>query len=547
MVLKGTRMSSNKSSLRSRIAMIATAGITGALLAGSPLAASAAPTVITYDSANPADYASVLMHTGGGGGTDWAPWLDSEGLNAPWVTGDKNWHGRDGWGSHNWAVQDDGNGSSALWVQKAQAGAASSGIQVAKVANGSSLISSANKTISVKVMAIDANVPVEATLTDTFGGNVLKAVATAANAGQYNTITFDFANPTSGSYISNFSYTTLSLVFDPANAIAGNAHDDWGQGTASATVSKAYILDNLTYEVITGADTPPGPDVPHLLTYEDADALGTLAAGSASDAKWAGSFGSGGSGIANPPVKHTGKALEFNKVGGDAWTGLNLVAAPSGEVITSALYKTVSFDYYSPETALTPVSIKLIASDNSAVRAAFKAKKGWQTFSIDFSTVTGAGGTWSADKNYTQVAFFPNWADDDIRPVGVTNPATPMASKKFYIDNVAFNGFALPTKTGTPTKSGTAKVGRVLTAAGVTFAGNRITRGFKWYRCSVQGKTVKATAPTSADKCSVISGATAATYTLVKADKGKYIRAALTATTAAGTVTALTTSTSKVG
>ena len=530
--------------------MLTTAGITGALLAGSPLAASAAPTVVDYTSTNPADY-SVLMHTGGGGGTDWAPWLDSEvGMNAPWITGDKNWHGRDGWAAHNWAVQDDGSGTNgALWVQKAQAGAASSGIQVAKVANGSSLISSANKVITVKVKAADANVPIEATLTDIYGGNVLKVTATAANADAYNVVSFDFGAATTGSYISNFSYTTLSLVFDPANAIAGNSHEDWGQGPASATVSKAYIIDDLSYTVVTGADTPPGPDVPHLLTYEDADTLGTLAAGAASEAKWAGSFGSGGSGIATltGALKHTGKALEFNKVGGDAWTGLNLVAAPAGEVITSALYKTISFDYYSPETALTPVSIKLIASDNSAVRAAFKAKKGWQTFSIDMSTVTGAGGTWSADKNYTQLAFFPNWADADILPAGVTNPATPMVSKKFYIDNVAFNGYALPTKTGSPTKTGTAKVGQVITAGGITFAGNRITRGFKWYRCTVQGKTVKATAPAAADKCSAISGATAATYTLVKADKGKYIRVALTATTAAGTVYALTTSTSKVG
>ncbi|MFM2024884.1 MAG: hypothetical protein RLZZ56_897 [Actinomycetota bacterium] len=543
-------MSSNSSVLRSRIAMMATVGITGALLAGSPLAASAAPTVVDYTSTNAADY-PVLMHTGGGGGTDWAPWLDSEaGMNAPWVTGDKNWHGRDGWAAHNWAVQDDGSGTNgALWVQKAQAGAASSGIQVAKVANGSSLISSANKVITIKVKAADANVPVEATLTDTFGGNVLKAVATATTADAYNTLSFNFASPTSGTYISNYSYTTLSLVMDPENAIAGNSHEDWGNGGASATVSKAYILDDLTYEVITGADTPPGPDVPHLLTFETADTLGSLAAGSASDAKWAGSFGSGGSGIVTPAgsLKHTGKALEFNKVGGDAWTGLNLVAAPAGEVITSSLYKTIKFDYYSPISTLTPVSIKLIASDNSAVRAAFKAKKGWQTFSIDMSTLSGANGVWSADKNYTQLAFFPYWADADILPAGVTNPVTPMLSKKFYIDNVAFNGFALPTKVGTPTKSGTAKVGRVLTAAGVTFAGNRITRGFKWYRCSVQGKTAKSTAPASSDKCSTISGATAATYTLTTSDKGKYIRVALTATTAAGTVYALTTSTSKVG
>ena len=540
-------MSSKTSSFRQRLAMLTTAGITGALLAASPLAANAAgATIVDYASTNPADYASVLTNVGGGGGLAWAPWADAEaGMNAPWVVGDKNWRGREGW-TKGWTVQDDGSGTNnALWIHKSQAGAASSGIQVVKLPNGSSLISSSNKVITVKVKAADANVPFEATLTDAFGGNVLKAVATATTADAYNTLSFNFGSPTSGSYVSNFSYTTLSIVADPENAIAGNAHDDWGQGPASATVSKAYILDDVTYTAITGADTPPGPDVPHLLTFEDADTLGTLAAGGASDAKWAGSFGSSGSGMALPPVKRTGKALEFNKGTGDAWAGMNLVQAPSGEVITSSLYKTIKFDYYSPDAVNSPVMLKLIATDDSAVRAVFTAKKGWQTFSIDVSTVSGAGGSWSADKNYTKLVLFPNWADADVMPAGLANVA--LTGQKYYIDNVAFNGFALPTKVGTPTKSGTAKVGRVLTAGGVTFAGNRIVRGFKWYRCSVQGKTVKSTAPTSSDKCSAISGATGATYTLTKSDKGKYIRVALTATTAAGTVYALTTSTSKVG
>jgi len=540
-------MSSKKRSLRSSLAMLATAGMTGALLASSPLAASAAPTVVNFTSTTFADYPT-LTFTGGAGGVSWAPWangIPDAANNAPGVSGASNWNGRAGWTARNYVVQDDGSGTNnALWVQKAIAGCGNSGVQVAKIANGSSLISSANKAITLKVKAADANVPVEATLTDTYGGNVLKVSATTGAAGEYSTLTFNFANATSGTYVSNFSYTTLSLVMDPGNAIAG-AGTNWGTCGDGANASKLYILDDLTYEVITGADTPPGPDVPHLLTFEPADSLGALAAGAATADRWSGSFGSGGSGIANPPVKRTGKALEFNKAGGDMWTGVALVQAPSGEVITSAQYKTVTFDYYSPETALTPVSVKLLVNDADYVRAAFKAKKGWQTFTVDFSTVTGAGGTWSADKNYTKFVVYPHWADADILPAGVSNP-TVLAGKKFYIDNVAFNGYALPTKVGTPAQSGTAKVGRVLTAAGVTLSGNRIVRSFKWYRCTVQGKTVKFTAPASTDKCSVISSATAATYTLVAADKGKYVRVAFVGTTAAGSLYALSTSTSKV-
>jgi hypothetical protein len=535
-------MSSKTRSLRISLAMLATAGMTGALLASSPLAASAAETVVDYTSSTPADY-TVLTNVGGGGGLGWAPWDGADiGLNAPWVVGENNWKGREGW-PKGWAVQ-----GGALWMHKAQAGAASSGLQVAKVANGSSLISSANKVITVKVKAADANVPVEATLTDTFGGNTLKVTATAATADQFNTLSFDFGAATTGTYISNYSYTTLSLVMDPANAIAGNVHDDWGQGGASATNSKAYIIDDLTYTVVTGADTPPGPDVPHLLTFETADTLGSLAAGAANDAKWSGSFGSGGSGIVTPTgsMKRTGKALEFNKVGGDVWTGMNLVEAPAGEVITSSLYKTVKFDYYSPTSTLTPVTIKLVATDNSAVLAAFKAKKGWQTFSVDFGTLSGANGVWDANKTYTKLVLYPNFSEANIMPTGVANPTVPMVSKKFLIDNVAFNGFALPTKVGTPSKSGTAKVGRVITAAGVTLNGNRIVRSFKWYRCSVQAKSVKYSAPSSSDRCSTISGANASTYTLKSSDKGKYIRVAFVGTTAAGTYYAVSTSTSKV-
>ena len=543
-------MSSKKRSLRSSLALLATAGMTGALLASTPLAASAAETVVTYTSTTSTDYPELLA-VGGGGGVRWAPFPDGEGNNAPWVEGATNWRGREGWptgdNARNFVVQDDGSGNNALWVQKAKAGCKDSGIQLAKIATGSSLISSSNKIITVKMKANDANVPVEATLTDINGGNALKVEVTSGAAGEYNTLSFNFANATSGTYVSNFSYTTLSLVMDPLNAIAGTGTDWAGCGDGAAS-SRVYLLDDLTYTVATGGETPPPPAaVPHLLTFEAADTLGSQAAGNATDVKWPGSFGSGGSGIANPPVKRTGKALEFNKIGADAWTGWNLVQAPTGEVITNSLYKTIKFDYYSPETKLTPVTIKLVATDDSAVLAAFKAKKGWQTFSIDFGTLSGANGVWSAEKTYTKLVLYPNFSEANIMPTGVTNPTVPMlVGKKFYVDNVAFNGFALPTKVGTPTKSGTAKVGRVLTAAGVTMSGNGIAQSFKWYRCSVQGKTVKATAPASSDKCSAIAGATAGTYTLVKADKGKYVRVAFVGTTAAGTLYALSTSTSKV-
>ena len=535
-------MSSKFSSLKSRIAMVATAGLTGALLASSPLAANAAATVVGYTSTDRAAYPE-LASTGGNGGVSWLAFPDEENNNAPQINGATNWRGRAGWGvgdgARNFAVQDDGSGTNnALWVQKAKAGCPNSGIQLAKLANGSSLISSANKVISIKVKAFDASVPVEATLTDINGGNVLKVTATAATANTYNTLSFNFANATTGTYVSNFSYTTLSLVMDPANAIAGTG-TNWGTCGDGANASKAYILDNLTYTAITGADTPPGPDVPHKLTFEADDVFGPLAVGDPVDGtKWAGQFEGAGTGVANPPVAKSGKALEIAKAG-NPWSGVNLFQAPAGEQITSADYKVVSFDYFSPDSVATPMQVKMEGTATALI--AVDAVPGWNHFDLDMSTASG----WSASAQFTKLVMFPDFKDNGVGPA--TSAPVDRTGQKYYVDNVTFNGFALPTKTGAQKLTGTAKVGKVLTAGGATFAGNRITRSFKWYRCTVQGKTVKATLPAAADKCSAISGATAATYTLKSADKGKFIRVALTATTAAGTVNALTTSTSKVG
>lgn len=541
-------MLSKTSPLRLPLAMLATAGITGALLAGSSLAASAAPTVITYTSTDRAAYPE-LAPIGGGGGVSWKPWPDAEGLNAPSIVGDKNWLDREGWGigddAKGFAVQDDGSGTNnALWVQKAQAGLASSGVQLASLNNGQSLISSSNRIITVKVKAFDASVPVKAILTDFYGGNVLVANATAKTANAYNTLTFSFVKPASGTYKTNFSYSKLSLVFDPLNAKAGNYHADWGQGTESATTSKAYIVDNLTYTVSNGATLAAGPDVGRILTFETGDTVGALAAGEPSATKFAGSFGGGGSGIATPATPRTGNALEFNKsAGGEVYAGVNLVQSPAGEVITSARYKTISFDFFSPETVTVPFMVELTPLSGALLQRAVDVVPGWSTVTVDFGAETGVG-VYSDAALYTKLTVFPNFKADGVGPA--TSTAAPLGSI-YYIDNVVYNGYALATTTDLPTYSMTPIVGNVLTAGAVSWTGNTVQRSYKWYRCSVAGATARATAPITEDRCVAISKATAASYKLTSSDKGKYVRLAVIGTTTAGASYALAPSTPKVG
>jgi hypothetical protein len=533
--MKGTRMLNISKNLRRRISMIASLGITGALLASAPMTANAAATttVINFNaSTTRADYPS-LMAVGGGGGVKFAPWEDASGNNAPGVSGETNWLGRAGWTERNFAVQPDG-GDNALWVQKGRGGCQDSGIQVATLANGRSFISASHTAVTASVWAADGGVDVRATLTDAFGGRAVSKTVTTGRANAYNTLTFDFGDATSGTLIPGYSYSRLSLVFDPANAKAGNGHDYWYQNCTDtgASVSKLYKVDDISFSSAAASAAVVG-DKPHLLTYEDSDTLGNLAIGEPIG-KWAGVFGGAGSGTSVPATAHTGKALEFNKGSSEAWAGINLLQAPggenaSGEVITSANYKTISFDYFSP-AANSPVQLKLIASDGSDAIKVFVASAGWQTLSVDMSTIE----TWSSSKQYNQLVLYPGFAD--VLPQGVLNAGAN--GQLYYVDNVNINGYVGLT--------GTAKKGSRLTLAGNTWSGAPGSVSFKWYRCTVAGATEKATAPVTADKCTVISGATAATYTLGSSDKGKYVRGQITTTASGLTVIALSRTTGKV-
>ena len=112
-----------------------------------------------------------------------------------------------------------------------------------------------------------------------------------------------------------------------------------------------------------------------------------------------------------------------------------------------------------------------------------------------------------------------------------------------------FGTFKAPTRSVAASITGTAKVGKVLTAKNGTWAGTApIAYTYKWYRCTVVGKTATTAAPASSAKCSVIAGKTLSTYKLVAADKGKFVRVLVTATNPAGTGLSLSKSTAaKIG
>ena len=81
-----------------------------------------------------------------------------------------------------------------------------------------------------------------------------------------------------------------------------------------------------------------------------------------------------------------------------------------------------------------------------------------------------------------------------------------------------------------PTVSGTAKVGKTLTAKNGTWTGSptpRVTR--QWYACKTAVTAAKSTVPSN---CSKISGAIGTSLKLASAQKGKYVTVLVTGTSA---------------
>jgi hypothetical protein len=88
-------------------------------------------------------------------------------------------------------------------------------------------------------------------------------------------------------------------------------------------------------------------------------------------------------------------------------------------------------------------------------------------------------------------------------------------------------GQQLPTNLVAPGITGTAAIGKVLTASSGSWDGNGLTYTFQWQRCATDGTG-----------CGPIASAVGSTYTVTSADVGHTLRAAVTATNHNGSTTA---------
>jgi hypothetical protein len=255
----------------------------------------------------------------------------------------------------------------------------------------------------------------------------------------FNTISVDFTDVASwgGGYTKLIIFPNFGS--DDATYTGAPAVDNTGQ---------VYEIDNISINGGTAADIYV-PVVP--ATREATSTLMTFETG---DTYGAASVGAGFNGAVTlikdaPAGGNGGKALEIEKAG-DPWSGVNLITAGAALKFLDAANKTVTLNYYSPETVNTPVQFQFVATDASKINQAVEAVPGWQKLTFDFAA------SYDDAKTYTAGVIFPNFVNAGDVP-GYTGAAavSPLTGKKYFIDNVGFNGATTPgiplPRTATPT------------------------------------------------------------------------------------------------
>lgn len=280
---------------------------------------------------------------------------------------------------------------------------------------------------------------------------------------------------------------------------------------------------------------------PTYLTFEENDALSLLATGLASEGRPTGSFeGAYGSAAPVPSGGNaSGNGLEMTKAIQD-WAGATILdSVSSNRRVTAEGLSIITFEYYSDLEIASPIMIQVSVGGAQAVEITKTAQPGWNSLSYDFATDTPSLGNWSASREYTRLAVFPNYPNKVVENDG----------QVYYFDNISINGgvpAVLPVNTKAASISGKAVVGKSLTAKAGVFTGSDVQTTYRWYVCA-KSAAAAATSP-SRLKCKAVSGNAGkkSKFKVTKAHKGKFIRVLQTASNNAGSVKSYSKTTAKV-
>ena len=249
----------------------------------------------------------------------------------------------------------------------------------------------------------------------------------------------------------------------------------------------------------------------------------------------------GGGAFANNDLSTVTIPNSVTSIGNYAFMGNALTSVTIGNSVTSI------GNYAFHDNDLTSVTIG--SSVTSIGADAFSAN--------DLTTVTIPNSVTSIDSSafeanlLTSVTFLGNAPLDGTDVFGlnsglasITRPYTATGWGSTWSGKTVVIGDARATATVKPTASGTARVGRTLTAGGTWTGYPTPTLRYQWYVCTKAVTVARTTVPST---CKRITGATRSTYKLTSAQRGKYVAVLVTGTSLRTTATTwLSKTTSKV-
>lgn len=240
---------------------------------------------------------------------------------------------------------------------------------------------STSKSVTVRVNSGAAvGTKISLKLENALGAGFVFAEARTTKQNEWETMTFDFASPSAGSFKADISYDMATLF--PAWSEIQNTQTALGAETT-------FYFDELKY-AMSVATPPPSPPATGsaLATFDETTPPAVN------------EFGGAAAVIAAGPAGGTGNALKITRNGGEVWAG-SWIGIP--QIPSNAGTQTVSARFYSP-TAGIPVFAKIEYDDNAGsgdVRANETVVAGWQTLTFTFSSL-------NATKVYNRFVMLPN-------------------------------------------------------------------------------------------------------------------------------------------
>jgi beta-glucanase (GH16 family) len=269
-----------------------------------------------------------------------------------------------------------------------------------------------DKQITVRVWSPDAGIPLRMKIENAANGGIfVETDTTTTVAGDWETVTFDFANLASSSQPLNLSSTYDKMVI---------FFNFFGNGNVTNPTEKTYYFDDVTFV----AETNGGGDEWSPITFDDSALTYTLT----------GFGGAEGTQVADPTDAANQVAQVVKSDTAELWAGVTVSTGANNTVQTipfSASSTTMTVRVWSPDAGI-PVRLKV---ENNAdggqsveTETTTTVAEEWETLTFNFvNNVTGTPAL-NVASIYNRVSIFFNF--------GTTGASA--GEKTYYFDDVIF-------------------------------------------------------------------------------------------------------------